>query len=263
MPRRRGWILILLGLVLALGTGGLVYNLLRQAVRVESANVVIPPTPVPTKPVPVAGRELSVGATISDTDITMQQYPEALVPVGVLTDTAEIQGQILAEPLQEGEFFRPSQMVGSAAGALSKQIAAENVVVAFPVDDLMSKSKVVHEGDHVDLLLTLDIQEESATETRTGKSTNITLQNVKVFRIVRDDATEENPQPEVKSFLFEMSPQDAVIAKFVKDSGGTLDLTLRSPLDTATFNTEMINQDYLFDNYKFRAPRSSSRPKQQ
>jgi pilus assembly protein CpaB len=263
MPRRRGWILILLGLVLALGTGGLVYNLLRQAVPVQSAAVVIPPTPVPTRPVPVAGRALEAGAVISDTDVTMQQYPEELVPVGILTDTAEIAGLMLAEPVQEGEFFRSSQMIGDAAGALSKQIAAEKVVVAFPVGDLLSQSKVVHEGDHVDLLLTLDIEEESATETRTGKATNITLQNVKVFRIVRDDATEENPSPEVKSILFEMSPQDAIIAKFVKDSGGMLDLTLRSPLDTGTFNTEMINQDYLFDNYNFRAPRSSSRPKQQ
>ncbi|HEX6288171.1 MAG TPA: Flp pilus assembly protein CpaB [Herpetosiphonaceae bacterium] len=263
MPRRRGWILILLGLVLALGTGGMVYSLLRQAVPVESASTVLPPTPVPTKPVPVAGRALSAGTAISDTDILLQQYPEELVPVGVLTDTAEIEGQLLAEPLQEGEFFRASQMIGSATGELSNQIAEEKVVVAFPVGDLLSQSKVIHEDDHVDLLLTIEIQEESATETRQGKATNITLQNVRVFRIVRDEATEENPDPEIKSILFEMSPQDAVIAKFVKDAGGTMDLALRSPLDTDTFNTQMINQDYLFDNYNFRAPRSSSRPKQQ
>lgn len=261
MPARRGWILILLGMVLALATGGLVYNLLRQAVPVQSANVVVPPTPVPTKPIPVAGRELSAGTTISDTDLIMQDYPEDLLPVGVLTDTAEIEGQILAEPLAEGEFFRPSQMIGGS-GALSQQIEAERVVVAFPVDDLLAQSKVINEGDRVDLLLTLDIEEESATETRKGKSTNITLQNVNVFRIVRDDSTEENPNPQPKSILFEMAPQDAVIAKFVKDSGGTLDLLLRSPLDTATFDTEMINQDYLFDNYDFRAPVSSSRQKQ-
>lgn len=263
MPARRGWILILLGMVLALATGGLVYNLLRQAVPVQSANAVVVPTPMPTRPVPVAGRELDAGTTISDTDVVMQDYPEDLLPVGVLTDTAEIEGQILAEPLKEGEFFRPSQMLGNATGSLSQQIEAERVVVAFPVDDLLAQSKVIHEGDHVDLLLTLDIEEESATETRKGKSTNITLQNVNVFRIVRDDATEESPNPQPKSILFEMAPQDAVIAKFVKDSGGTLDLLLRSPLDTATFDTEMINQDYLFDNYDFRAPRSSSRQKQQ
>ncbi|HEY0739248.1 MAG TPA: Flp pilus assembly protein CpaB [Herpetosiphonaceae bacterium] len=263
MPARRGWILILLGMVLALATGGLVYSLLRGAVPAQSANTaVIPPTPVPTKPIPVAGRELGAGTTISDTDVMMQDYPEDLLPVGVLTDTAAIEGQILAEPIKEGEFFRPSQMIGSSTGPLSEQIESERVVVAFPVDDLMAQSKVIQEGDRVDLLLTLDIEEESATETRKGKSTNITLQNVSVFRIIRDDATEENPNPQPKSILFEMSPQDAVIAKFVKDAGGVLDLSLRSPLDTATFDTEMINQDYLFDNYDFRAPVSSSRQKQ-
>jgi pilus assembly protein CpaB len=261
MARSRGWILILLGLVLALATGGLVYNLLRQAVPAQSAAVTLPPTTVPTRPIPVAGHELSAGTVISETDITFQDYPEALIPVGILTDTAEIQGQMLAEALQQGEFFRPAQMTGNATGPLSKQISAEKVVVAFPVGDLLAQSKAIHEGDHVDLLLTLDIQEESATETRAGKATNLTLQNVKVFRIVRDAPKDEQTQPEPKVILFEMSPQDAVIAKFVKDSGGTLDLALRSPLDTGTFDTQMINQDYLFDSYNFRAPRSSSRPK--
>lgn len=262
MPARRGWILIFLGVVLALGSGVLILNLLRQAVPVQSASVVVPPTPVPTRPLPVAGRELLAGTTISDTDVVMREYPEDLLPVGVLTDTAEIAGQILAEPLQEGEFFRASQLMGNSTGPLSEQIESERVVVAFPVDDLMAQSKVIREGDRVDLLLTLDIEEESATETRKGKSTNITLQNINVFRIIRDDATEQNPNPQPKSILFEMAPQDAVIAKFVKDSGGTMDLLLRSPLDTATFDTEMINQDYLFDNYDFRAPVSSSRQKQ-
>lgn len=263
MARRRGWILVALGLVLALGTSTLVYYLLQQAAPAAATNVALPPTPVPTRSVPVAGRALELGTTLTDTDVVMRDVPLDLPLVGVLTDTAELVGQTVVAPVQEGEFFRPAQLRGGDQGPLSAQIEERKVVVAYATEDLLNKSKVIHEGDRVDLLLTVDIQEETATETREGKSTNITLQNVKVFRIVQDTPTEENPKPEPSAILFEMSPQDAVIAKFVKDSGGTVDFALRSPLDQDLFTTEMINNDYLFDNYGFRAPRSSSRPKQQ
>lgn len=263
MGRRRGWILVALGLTLAFGTGALVYVLLQQAAPAAAVNVTPPPTTIPTKLIPVAARPLDVGVILTDTDIVLREAPLDLPLVGVLTDTATLAGQTVIAPVQEGEFFRPAQLHGGDLGPLSAQIEERKVVVAFTSEDLLNKSKVIHEGDHVDLLLTVEVEEETATETRAGKSTNLTLQNVKVFRIVQDAPTEQNPKPEPSAVLFEMAPQDAVIAKFVKDSGGVIDFALRSPLDQDLFTTEMINNDYLFDTYGFRAPRSSSRPKQQ
>lgn len=263
MARRRGWILVALGLVLAVASGTLAYLLLQQAAPASATNVALPPTPVPTQSYPVAARALDLGATITDTDLVMREVPLDVPLVGVLTDTETLVGQTVIQPVEEGEFFRSAQLRGATSGPLSTQIAERSVVLAFSVEDLLSQSKVLREGDRVDLLLTVEIAEETPTETREGKATNLTLQNVKVFRIIQETPTEQNPNPEPTAILFEMSPQDAVIAKFVKDSGGTIDLALRSPLDTDLFTTEMINNDYLFDNYGFRAPRSSSRPNQQ
>jgi pilus assembly protein CpaB len=79
-------------------------------------------------------------------------------------------------------------------------------------------------------------------------------------KIIRPTPTEEQPNPEASAILFELSPQDAVIVKFVKDSGGTLDFTLRSSTDATIYETDAIKQDYLFDNYGFRAPRTGARP---
>lgn len=263
MARRRGWILMALGLVLAVGTGTIVYLLLQQAAPAAATNAALPPTPVPTKRIPVAARALLAGAPISDTDVTIRAVPQDLPLVGVMTDTTTIVGQTTLEPVQEGEFFRPSQLRGGDQGPLSSQIDQKKVVLAFTSEDLLNKSRVLHEGDRIDLLFTIDVQEETPTETRAGKSTNVTLQNIKVFRIVRDKPTDQDSNPAPKALLFEMTPQDAVVAKFIKDSGGTIDFTLRSSLDTEAFKTDAINQDYLLDNYGFRAPRSSSRTKQQ
>jgi pilus assembly protein CpaB len=261
MPRRRGWILMLLGLVLAAGAGTVVYMLLQQAAPATAVEQ-LPPTPIPMKQVPVAARLLDLGSVITTTDITNTEVPVDLPMVGVMTDTSAIVGQLVVEPIQQGEYFRPSQLRGGASGPLSKEIPAGRVVIAYPAGDLLSQSRVLREGDRVDLLLTVDIEEETPTETRQGKATNFTLQNINVLRLIRPGATEQDPNPAPSAVLFDMTPQDAVIVKFVKDNGGTIDFSLRSQLDDGEFITEPITQDYLFDNYGFYAPRSSTRARQ-
>jgi pilus assembly protein CpaB len=257
MPRRGG-ILMTLGLVLALVTGGLVYYMLRQTVATAAMDPAPETTPVPTRPIPVAAQALSAGTTITDTDVTTREYPEDLVPVGVITQTEGLVGQMVVEPVEGGAFFRPADLATSGEGALSDLIPQSRVVMAFPVDDLLSRSLVVREGDHVDLLLSLDLTQADGTTTRVGKATSYTVQNIQVRKLVRDVPTEENPNPPPTAILFEMSPQDAVIAKFVKDSGGTLDLSLRSAADSTPYETQAINQDFLIDTYGLQAPQSGS-----
>lgn len=260
MPRGRGGILLALGLVLAVASGAMVYFLLQRAAPVEANTSVPTPTVVPTRPIPVAVHALAAGSTVTTTDVTVRDYPEDLVPVGVMTDTSKIVGQIVIDPIGEGEFVRAAQL-GGTSQAISQQIAPGEVVMAFATDDLLNKSSAVRDGDHVDLLLTLDVKESTQDQSREGKATSYTVQNVKVMRVIRDQPTQDNPQPEAKALLIEMQPQDAVIAKFVKDSGGVLDFTLRSPLATEPFTTDAINQDFLVDKYGFRAPQTSSQPR--
>lgn len=125
-------------------------------------------------------------------------------------------------------------------------------MMAFPVADLLNQSKVINAGDHIDLLLTMNVREGTGETIRTGSSTSYTVQNIRVVKIVRPTPTEDVPNPEPSAVLFELSPQDAVIVKYVKDSGGTIDFTLRSSTDATVYETDAINQDYLFDNYGFQ-----------
>ena len=53
---------------------------------------------------------------------------------------------------------------------------------------------------------------------------------------------------------FLVDPQDALLAKFVKDSGGTIDLVLRSRDSHDPVNTEPVTADTLVDRFKFRVP---------
>lgn len=118
MPRRRGGIFIALGVLLAIASGVLVFYLLRQ-VPVATTEVAPTATPVPSVSIPVAARVLEAGTLVTTTDIITRDYPETLVPVGVVTDADSLAGQILVERLGEGEFFRPSQLANNAEGPLS------------------------------------------------------------------------------------------------------------------------------------------------
>ncbi len=261
MSQRRGYIWTMLGILMAIMTSALIFYLLRQAAPATAAAPPAP-TPLPTKPIPVAARELAVGTTITTTDIIVQEQPENLMPVGVMTDTTMMVGEVVVAPIQQGEFFRASQLAVGADKPLSSQIEDQRVAMVFSMEELLNKSHVLREGDHIDLLLTMDIKEESLEYTREGKSTSATLQNIEVMRILRDAPTEQEPNPQPRAILFEMTPQDAIVAKFVKDSGGTVDFTLRSTANTEPFETTAINQDYMFDHYGFQAPISSTKPKQ-
>lgn len=51
-----------------------------------------------------------------------------------------------------------------------------------------------------------------------------------------------------------MTPQDAVVLKFVKDSGCTIDLVLRAPEDKSLNVTDSLTADTIVDRFKFRVP---------
>jgi pilus assembly protein CpaB len=51
-----------------------------------------------------------------------------------------------------------------------------------------------------------------------------------------------------------LEPQDALVLKYAKDSGGVVDLALRAPEDTAQINTDPITIDRLFERFNFQRP---------
>ncbi|MDP9316030.1 MAG: Flp pilus assembly protein CpaB [Chloroflexota bacterium] len=261
MPRRRGLILVSLGLLLALGTGALVFLLLRNAAPNLNPEVVqVQPTEVPVKRLPVAARLLESGTVISETDFAIQDFPIDTPAEGAITDTTTLVGEQVLVPVQPGEVFRAEQLLGAAGAPASNAIAEDRVLIAFPAGDLLNQTGVVTAGDHIDLLLTLDLTDDAGGETRTGKSTNFTVQNINVLRVVRGQPTEENPNPAPSALLLELEPQDAVRVKFVKDNGGVIDFALRSPLDTEEFEVNAYNLDNLRDDFGFTAPRSNASP---
>jgi pilus assembly protein CpaB len=254
VTRRRGWMLFVLGLILALSAGALVFVVLQQQAAIAAeqsrAAALREFAPPPTLKLPVAARPLEAGMTLGSADYVMKDFPLDLVPVSAITDTASLDNKLLVRAVGQGETFATSQFLGGQGATVSQQIQQGRVLFAFPIVDLLSKSDLIQDGDHVDLLLTLPlVPSEGAPADTQGKTTAITLQNIEIFKVLRVVNEDEKQKGEATSLLCSLTPEDAVMIKFIKDSGGTIDFTLRSPADKEPFQAPPVNRAELANRY--------------
>jgi pilus assembly protein CpaB len=245
VSRRKGWIFFALGLVLALSAAAMVFVVLQNAEAKPSEG----PPPIPTAKLPVAARPLEPGMKLSSADYIMKDFPLDLVPVSAISETVNLDSQLLIRPVGQGETFRSDQFLGGQGASMSQQIKQGMVLFAFPIVDLMSQSDVVRDGDHVDLLLTLPLKglsdatgDAAAAEKDLGQATALTLQNIEVYKVLRTTKKEDQPEGAPTALMISVTPADAVILKYAKDSDGKIDFTLRSPLDTEPFVAPYIDR---------------------
>lgn len=248
MSRRRGWIFFAFGLVLALITGTLVFVFLQQQAataaeqsRVDALKRYAPP---PTLKLPVAARPLDPGTTISKDDYAIKEFPLDIVPISAISETAALDNKVVVRAIGQGETFHSSQFLGGEGASMSQQIKQGFVLFAFPIVDLMGQSDIIKDGDHIDLYVTgkvKDLRNED-TEKDLGSATTLTLQNIEVFKVLRAVNTEDKTEGAPAALLCSVTPADAALLKYAKDSGGVLDFTLRSPVDTSPFKAPWIDR---------------------
>ena len=252
MSRRRGWMFFVLGLVLALGTGVMVYVFLQRQTAAIASEIEQKNAPPPTLTLPVAARPLDPGITLGPADYVLKEFPLDLVPLAAITETAGLNEKVLIRPVGQGETFHAGLFIGGQGAGISQQIKKGNVLFAFPIVDLMSQSDLIQDGDHIDLYITLPLAEIQldadgdplpGTEQDRGKVTLLTMQNIDVFKVLRGAEQENNQQGVPSALLISITPQDATILKYAKDSGGTIDFTLRSPADSEQYDVPWIDRD--------------------
>jgi pilus assembly protein CpaB len=242
-----------LGLILALGAGALVFMVLQQQEVALAERMTSQYSPPPTMKLPVASRPLEVGVTIGVEDYVMKDFPLDLVPISAITETAKLDNQFLVSSVGQGETFHTNQFLGSQGATISQQIPAGKVLFAFPIVDLMSRSDLIRDGDRVDLMLTMPIKSADGQPANAGNTaTGYTLQNIEVFKVLKTATDEQKQVGDATALLCSVTAQDAVIIKSVKDSGGTIDFTLRSPADKEPYTAPPINQVDLSNKYNLK-----------
>jgi len=96
-----------------------------------------------------------------------------------------------------------------------------------------------------------------------GNSTQTTLQNVEIFAIgerqeagvsAGSGAVQAKPAGGNQPLALLVDHQDAIIIKYIKDSGGTIDLALRSSDEDKIVRTDAVTVDSIAERFRFRVP---------
>src|SRR5204862_6225671 len=130
--------------------------------------------------------------------------------------------------------------------SMSDRVPPGRVVVWLPMPERIAGTVGFRPGDRLDVLLSLPLSLTAAPEgaaasssgsSKLGNSTQTTLQNVEIFALgerqeagvsAGSGAVQAKPAGGNQPLALLVDHQDAIIIKYIKDSGGTIDLALRS-----------------------------------
>ena len=218
---------IICGSAAAIGVYQVVSRRAQQAAEVEAIN---------TRTVPVAKTTISRGEMLTAAMIDSVEWPEELVPAGLLSNPADAIGRVALTSLVAGEPLFASKLSepgrGGFVSSLIKQgMRAYTIQASNPST---SVAGLVRPGDYVDVLLTL---KGNAADESGGGSTITLLQVVEILAIDQILDAEADvlamwaKGDTLKSVTLLVTPEQASLLS-VGQQNGELSLSLRSGDDT-------------------------------
>ena len=252
MNRKRGWLWMLAGVIMALVAAALVYRLLATAAVTTAAQ----PT-LQTQPVVVLLEDVPRGTVLTEDMVALRDMPADFIPDGAVTVLEDAIGKMALTDLKAGEILLADRVETptNITRDIALTIPEGMVVIALPANDLLNRVGMLKPGDRVDILFSLDLGEGTAASLRTLDA----LQNVEIQAIVVPPVLEEVAQGGLaaqgaapdKAVLVAVDPQDALVLKYLVDAGAVLDFALRAPDDDSAPILDPVDLQYLADQYGF------------
>jgi pilus assembly protein CpaB len=286
LSRRTGIILALVGIALALIGGIFVGSLFRS--RLAAPATPTPPPPL-TELVVVVTHDIALGSVLSEADMREVEVPLGLAPRGALSQIGEGVGRMTKQDIVGGEMVMSQHLADptNINRDLAFILPDNEVLMAFPVVDLMGQLEMLGRGDRVDILVTIDQEvippQEGLTiaietpEPVTKTFTFDAMQRIEITATIVDITSENQgnqgaqavneqgtpvptptPSPAQRNtvaLLLALEPQDALVLKHLKDTGAIFDFVLRSPTSNLLFELEPVTSDYLVDLYALEGPK--------
>ncbi len=254
--RRGGCLWLLVGLFLALVAGGMAFTAMLRATSAQPVEQT-----EPRAPVVVVARNVPPRTKIQAADVELAELPISTIPNNAVRSLDEAVGKVTTAELVAGEILLAPRIADleTRGPQVAFELQPGKVVMALPASDVMSQSGVLKPGDKVDILVTIRVKQPASQATQTQPEevpyTFATLQRVTISAIVMPP---EAYTPEEKlnkarfkpqAVLVALDPQDALVLKHLKDTGGIFDLVLRAPEDDTEFETVPVHPPYLKERY--------------
>ncbi len=203
---------VLIGIIIAVvGIGLIVLGVLAiNSVLKQSFAPPAQPTPVveATTDIVITTHDLSIGSVINREDIQTASIPVNLVPRDALISIEAALGKIATVHLIQGEMVLQHHLADptNVSHDIGYIIADDQVLMAFPANDLMSGLGVLQRGDVVDIFASMTVEVSPTTIAPVPGTT--TEQAEKIARLFTFDA-------------FQRVQISAIVAEVVKESEST------------------------------------------
>jgi len=258
MARTRGCIWLVAGVIVALLAGVVGYVTLSRGAESRQAQGSAT-VGGPTVRVVTASQIVPVGTLVTAEMVTVKDLPVSAAPEGYLTETEQAVGKISMTDLAVGEILLAGRLldpnVVAANGRMALVMNEDQVLMAFPANDLMNSLGILKAGDHVDLLFSMPFTD------RTGGAEGDTeelvafkaLENLTLAAVVGGQPDQNGNTTQAKALLLTVTEQDALTLKYLKDAGAAMDVVLRAPGAEQPFETEPVDVDRLINEYRIPA----------
>jgi pilus assembly protein CpaB len=272
MKRRGALALMALGIVLAGGASVLVWGIARQASEARLAAI-------PQVYVVMAAREIPAQEQVTPDALVLRPFPKDFVPADAIVAPDQAIGRFATSTIYKDQILLTGHVsVAKKSTSMSDRVPPGRVVVWLPMPDLIAGQVGFRPGDRLDILLSLPLNAPTGTSAdgspaptanggKLGTSTQTTLQNVEIFELSApvepgvsanaNGATAHTGGNQALALL--VDHQDAVIIKYIKDSGGTIDLALRSSDEDRIVRTDAVTVDSVAERFRFRVPQEVQR----
>jgi Flp pilus assembly protein CpaB len=240
--RSRSTILLVVGVVLALLTGGGLYLVAASQQGVKAIDVQAAAEGVSAI---VAKNDIPARTVVTAEMLTRKQLPADALPEASARNESEVIGQTTLAPIPAGSLILKPQL--AAAGGKSGQsltLEAGKVLVAFPTTDPLTSAGLVSPGDHVDLLVTITVGQGD-----TARKTQTTVQNLEVIQVLGPTA-QAPTAPRALTFI--VDHQVALFLKYLRDSQSSIELAVRSRAENDVTRTQTVNIQVLQETFGFR-----------
>jgi pilus assembly protein CpaB len=279
---------VIIGVIIAVvGVGLIALGILAiNRILRQSLAPPVQATPVveSTTEIIITTRDLAVGNVINREDIQTATVPVSLVPRDALLTIEDALGKMTIVHLIQGEMVLLHHLADptNVSHDIGYIIGEDEVLMAFPAQDLMSGLGVLQRGDMIDIFAsmtvevspttiapapgTTDQQQEAITRLFTFDAFQRVQLTAIVVQVVTDPETtttiqgaaQPTPGPAdgpVRAYLLAMKAQDALVLKHMRDTGAIFDFVLRSPTSNELFDVDPVTVEYLLQRFELKIPR--------
>jgi pilus assembly protein CpaB len=214
----RSWIVLGLGLVIALGTVMSLKSRMGEQTKTQELSQVI-----------VATSDIPAGSFVrSDVHLVFADWPKGNITDSMLTNVnskaEDFNGAVARRAIQKGEPILKTVLVKSNEGGfMSAVLEPGKRAVSIAVDSTSGNAGFIFPGDKVDLILTHSVTNQSV-QTRASETF---VEDVRVLAVDQMLDNPENKAVLAKTVTLEVTPKQAEEINLAKDLG-KISLSLRS-----------------------------------